>query len=609
MRDTQEGHQCILPRDSGTTLPSNQLDTTPWQRFRRRLRKLFLLSPSHPDTETFFRSFAQITNENRRLVQHYPGFVIHPLSGFRKYWNIVIGAVLAIHLMLLSFVVSYLIYMDVRSFGGLIQFDLILCVILAVEIVLKFFTGYVVLDRKQIVLEPKKIVFNYFKYLRVVFDLLDVVPFILLLYKLNDCYYDANPRFYLTIVLFLYAINIFRFREINRYLVVIPKLFRASENKIIIMRLIIGTIYVVHWTACVGDIVPLLAFQATDGAPEWNNTDYLVGTFLVNVFSYRYRNNDFAEAVAGYARFREYYHKVDFQLTSSRDHRFVLTKLNDALRNQSIPAMYVRAVMDTIQVTMQSSRVDLAGTSRTSDLISSFLVLCGWLWLSYILLNMIRMVISSGMSETKYEEIINELNAYAYNKRLSPAMTKKMLRHFANRYQMRYFDEEAIHNTISNNLRRSIRMETCQHLVKNVELFRDLPNALIAKVVDRLKLEIYLENDVIIQEGSYGDAMYFIASGTAGIYTVGGKEVVHLVDGAHFGEISLMKKDQKRIANVVALEVCEVYKLSYADFQVLIAPYTNLLKRMEKLADERLAKTQGTTDKLSEEDVYENFLQ
>ncbi|KXJ79519.1 hypothetical protein RP20_CCG000598 [Aedes albopictus] len=616
MTDIADRHRCNLPPQTENGPSGSSL----WRNIRRRLRKITLLSPEHPDTETYFRSIAQIANENKRLLRDYPACIIHPLSTFHFYWDVVIFFALLTHLLTLSFVVSYLIYIDVDDFPGIIQFDLVLCVVLGLDNILKLFTGYVVEKRKTVVLDPKKILLHRFKYLRILYDCIGAMPFILLLYKLDTCYYQSEQFFYLVFALFLYFANILRFHQVNRRFETIPKFFKATENQITIMKLIIGTIYVLHWTSCIADILPMLVFYTHDHGefPEWNSTGYLVGDFLVDMYWRTYRADDEVPYQIGrqrsgmdrleYWEYRNYLWNNKFTL-ASRDQRYVLLKLDDAFRNETLPSIYVRSMMDSIQIAMQSSHVDKAGPMATNSWLTAYAVLSGWLWLTYILFTMIRMVTSTDLSATKYDEIVNELKAYAYNRRLSPELKEKMLRHFANRYRMRYFDEESIQNTISANLRRSIRMETCQHLVNNVELFRNLPHALIEDIVDRLKLELFLENDVIIQAGSLGDAMYFIASGTAAVYSASGKELGHLADGAHFGEICLLKTDQKRTANVVALEVCEVYKLSFGDFQMLIEPHSYLLERMQKLANERLAKSQGMKDKISEEDVYDNFLQ
>lgn len=62
-------------------------------------------------------------------------------------------------------------------------------------------------------------------------------------------------------------------------------------------------------------------------------------------------------------------------------------------------------------------------------------------------------------------------------------------------------------------------------------------------------------------------------------------------DGSHFGEISLLIKDQNRIASVVALEMCEIYKLSQKDFRRIVGSHADILYRMKQNALERIKIT------------------
>lgn len=64
-----------------------------------------------------------------------------------------------------------------------------------------------------------------------------------------------------------------------------------------------------------------------------------------------------------------------------------------------------------------------------------------------------------------------------------------------------------------------------QKLVENVELFKDMPTSAIKRIAVRLKPEILLPNDVIIQAGYEGSSMYFIIAGIVAVYTINGKEV------------------------------------------------------------------------------------
>lgn len=68
-------------------------------------------------------------------------------------------------------------------------------------------------------------------------------------------------------------------------------------------------------------------------------------------------------------------------------------------------------------------------------------------------------------------------------------------------------------------------MHSCRQLVENVAFFKNLPLALIVRIVSCLRAEVFLVNDVIVKANTPGDSMYFIASGTVAVFTNSGREV------------------------------------------------------------------------------------
>jgi len=68
-------------------------------------------------------------------------------------------------------------------------------------------------------------------------------------------------------------------------------------------------------------------------------------------------------------------------------------------------------------------------------------------------------------------------------------------------------------------------------------------------------------------------------------------EMCHLNDGAHFGEVALLVADQRRVASVVAIEVCEVYRLDRKDFRQCIDIHSELFAEIERIATERIERT------------------
>lgn len=62
-------------------------------------------------------------------------------------------------------------------------------------------------------------------------------------------------------------------------------------------------------------------------------------------------------------------------------------------------------------------------------------------------------------------------------------------------------------------------------------------------------------------------------------------------EGSYFGEIALVSKDQKRTADVIAIEICTVYRLDRKAFVTCIAPHAEVYERLEYLATVRREQT------------------
>ncbi|XP_038111108.1 potassium/sodium hyperpolarization-activated cyclic nucleotide-gated channel 4 [Culex quinquefasciatus] len=621
------GHRCALRYTSETHLAPILPGTSKWVKLKRFIRTLLLVSPNHPETKKYLKSFAQISNENKRQVGSYPPYIIHPFSTFRKYWHMVVFMALTLHLLTLAFDFTFLIFHDETYYSGAIRFDLFLCGILAIEIGLKFITGYVVPGTNEIVLDPRRIALNYLRYCRMVYELQRVLPYILLLDYFDRAYYQYRVESYLAFIIYLYAAHIFRFHEIYDYFKIIPRSLALGARTVLIIKLIMNTLYVLHWSACLRYILPELAFSLQRNSADvlnlvtmrFNVAHPNVNQFLTDIYWRHYRNQNNVSYPTDeprividppvYDEYKKFYTVNRPVEQKIFDRTFMLIKLDEIRKNATIGDKYLASMMNTVKISLLAGRDNCAGIHFTNNILTTFLVLGGWIWFTYIMLIMIRSIQSSEQSQTKYEEVVNEFRAYGFNKRLSKSLKHRMLKHLECRYRKRYFNESTIMRMMSDNLRRSVRMEACYHLLRYVDMFKGFPPTLIEDIVDSFTYEIYLENDVLIEAGTRGDSMYFLASGTAAVYSSSGTELGRLIDGSHFGEVSILGKGHVRTATIIAMEDCEVYRLSAEVFQKLIEPYSHLLVEMHKLADAKIARVTKNKQKLSEEELYDNFLQ
>ena len=118
----------------------------------------------------------------------------------------------------------------------------------------------------------------------------------------------------------------------------------------------------------------------------------------------------------------------------------------------------------------------------------------------------------------------------------------------------------------------------------NVPLFSNLEFADITNIVKLLNVKPFKKDEIIIHEGSEGDAMYFIVEGSVLVYNENVQ--VQLKEGDFFGEIALLKKTP-RTATVKATNRCKTLELTTHDFQTFIKTKPELLKEIEKVADSR----------------------
>ncbi|KAK9887930.1 hypothetical protein WA026_000230 [Henosepilachna vigintioctopunctata] len=220
-------------------------------------------------------------------------------------------------------------------------------------------------------------------------------------------------------------------------------------------------------------------------------------------------------------------------------------------------------------------------------LIHQFVVLnCGNLFQAFLLARTMRIYNRTSMVLRKHEHLARQVKEYAKFKELPESMNRVLLQYVDFKFGRRIYNENLIISTLTPHMKDELFYIYSQDLVENVELFKDMPTSAIKRIACRLKQEILLPNDVIIQAGHEGSTMYFIIAGTVAVYTHNGKEVCHLTDGANFGEIALLM-NETRTASIVAADFCELFKLNRKDFQEAIEPFPELKARMVQIAKER----------------------
>ncbi|XP_018369234.1 PREDICTED: potassium/sodium hyperpolarization-activated cyclic nucleotide-gated channel 1-like [Trachymyrmex cornetzi] len=222
------------------------------------------------------------------------------------------------------------------------------------------------------------------------------------------------------------------------------------------------------------------------------------------------------------------------------------------------------------------------------NIILSVLGLLGFI---YMLAQLSQLMMTIHSTRKRHLQLIEQLQQYMTYKELPYSLQRRLLSYYNYRNKKGFERNKIIINHVSPYLREKLLLHNYRRLLNDVDLFRNLPEIVVAQFIGAVRSEIFMSNDVLVRAGARGDALYFIAYGTVVVYNSAEKEICHLEDGAYFGELALLMEDERWIASVIAAENCEVHILSRANFQNALMSYPDLLAHLQNVMLARLERT------------------
>lgn len=124
-----------------------------------------------------------------------------------------------------------------------------------------------------------------------------------------------------------------------------------------------------------------------------------------------------------------------------------------------------------------------------------------------------------------------------------------------------------------------------EDLVAEVSLFRELSEAHRAEITNMLTTRLVVPGEQIVRKGDVGTEMYFVASGAAQVVLP--NRSVMLGSGDFFGEMALVRENQRRSADVVALGFCRLLVLRKRDLTPLMSLRPDIENHIREAAQER----------------------
>lgn len=146
-------------------------------------------------------------------------------------------------------------------------------------------------------------------------------------------------------------------------------------------------------------------------------------------------------------------------------------------------------------------------------------------------------------------------------------------------------------------MERKYRERALSNHLRSVPIFKDLPEAFINRLRDRVNLLSFEPGQPIVKQGETADAFYLIRMGHVKVYEsyADGQVMVlsYLSRGQFFGETGLVTEGGVRNANCTALDHVEVVRIDKKDFDDMIRLFPDIKAQLKEIAESRLAENRA----------------
>lgn len=192
-----------------------------------------------------------------------------------------------------------------------------------------------------------------------------------------------------------------------------------------------------------------------------------------------------------------------------------------------------------------------------------------------------------------FKQKMDEVNEYLQSKNIHDDLKQRIRDYYSLKYRGKYFDELAILSELNDSLRKELTAFNCRQLIEKVPFLKrqvgdGRDESFIGRIATSLRPNWFLKNDVVFEQGEWGDVMYFILYGSVEI-VVNQRVVGALHEGNFFGEVAVMAKSS-RMATVRVTTNSVLYSLSRADFETILYDFPDVSKNVQSIFQERMKK-------------------
>ncbi|KAJ0398966.1 hypothetical protein P43SY_008192 [Pythium insidiosum] len=274
--------------------------------------------------------------------------------------------------------------------------------------------------------------------------------------------------------------------------------------------------------------------------------------------------------------------------SASRGHNWIVANgLNDPLAGHW--DRYVAALYFAVMTLATIGFGDISGTNADERLFCIFAMIMGGGIFAYGITNIVELVSSLTVQETRFRQKMDEVNEYMAAREL-PLKLRMDIREFYHNTRLsresKLNAEQQILSELSSKLRSKIALSINDQFLRKFPFFAGSdPNFLMELALNMRMIHFAPLEDVII-EGEIGHEMFFIFRGAVEVLR-GGQQIGILGENQYFGEMAILSPDNRRRATVRTLCFCELRMLSRNRFLEALALFPAMQTKMTQVAQSR----------------------
>ena len=246
----------------------------------------------------------------------------------------------------------------------------------------------------------------------------------------------------------------------------------------------------------------------------------------------------------------------------------------DTVNTNNRSDMYIAALHWAIQTMCTIGYGDIILTTDKERIFALFAMIAGGVCFTYGITRVVHVVSMMDKSQTNLVEEISTINEWSSYYDFPSSLVDEVKRYYRYKHSTQYFDEKNILKSLSEPIRRDVMHYLYYSFFKRVSLFEGLSTSFLMELMLVIETELTIPYTLIIQEGSVSDALYIIRRGHCGVFmgchSREIKNVLILTVANSFGETALLDDLCRLQASVVALEWCDLAKISNKKYKDLV---------------------------------------